>query len=176
MRKVAFLDRDGVINKDLSYVYKREDFHFVDGCIEALSALQKKGFTLIVVTNQSGIGRGYYNEQDYQQLTQWYVELLAENGVAIEKVYHCPHTPEDACSCRKPSPGMLLMAANDYDIDFSSSLMVGDKLSDLRAAKAASIDQLYFLDKHLIADTFIDEGELSYRSCKSLSDCIRYII
>ena len=142
--KVAFLDRDGVINKDSGYLYKIEDFEFLAGCVEALQLLQQKGYHIIIVTNQSGIGRGYYTEGDYQQLTRWYLNELLAQGVAITDVFHCPHTPEDACDCRKPQAGLFLQAANKYSIDYTSAIMVGDKLSDIEAAKAAGISQCFF--------------------------------
>jgi D-glycero-D-manno-heptose 1,7-bisphosphate phosphatase len=164
--KAAFLDRDGVINHDLDYVYKVEDFHFTEGCIDALKQLQSKGFTLFVVTNQSGIGRGYYSEEEYQRLTTWYVKVLFDAGVTITQVYHCPHSPEDKCACRKPKPGMFLQAANDYNIDFSTSIMVGDKNSDMEAAKVVGIQQLYFLG----------EKSVEYSTYKNLSDCINHIV
>jgi D-glycero-D-manno-heptose 1,7-bisphosphate phosphatase len=147
MMKVAFLDRDGVINNDTGYVHKIEDFCFADGCVDALTLLQKKGFALIIVTNQSGIGRGYYTEQDYQQLTEWYVSELSRQGVNITDVFHCPHAPEDACDCRKPKAGLFLQAANQYTIDFSSSIMVGDKASDIDAAAAVGIPRRYLLQE-----------------------------
>lgn len=156
--KVAFLDRDGVINEDLGYVHKIEDFHFTRGCIGALRELQKKGFALIVVTNQSGIGRGYYSEQDYQQLTAWYLNELSEAGVVVTDVFHCPHSPDEQCECRKPKSGLFLQAADKYSINFSQSLMIGDKASDIDAANAAGIQQTYLLER---------DGEFS-----DLADCI----
>lgn len=148
MMKVAFLDRDGVINNDTGYVHKIEDFSFADGCVAALTLLQQKGFALIIVTNQSGIGRGYYTEQDYQQLTQWYVSELSRQGVNITDVFHCPHAPEDECDCRKPKAGLFLQAASQHDIDFSASMMVGDKTSDIDAATAVGIPHTYLLQEN----------------------------
>jgi D-glycero-D-manno-heptose 1,7-bisphosphate phosphatase len=164
--KAAFLDRDGVINRDLAYVHKVEDFHFTEGCIDALTQLQNKGFTLFIVTNQSGIGRGYYSEDEYQRLTEWYVNVLSDAGVSVAQVYHCPHSPEDECTCRKPKPGLFLQAARDYDIDFSASIMVGDKHSDMDAAKAAGIQQCYF----------VGETSVEYSVYNNLSDCINHIV
>lgn len=137
--KVAFLDRDGVINKDTGYTYKIEDFEFLPNCIQALKILNNKGYNLIIVTNQSGIGRGYYSEDDYQILTQWYRQNLSEQDVNITDIFHCPCTPEENCSCRKPNNGMFMQAAEKYDIDFQQSLIVGDKLSDIEAAQKSGI-------------------------------------
>lgn len=141
--KVAFLDRDGVINKDTGYLYRIDDFEFISGCVTALKLLADKGYRLIIVTNQSGIGRGYYTEQDYQALTAWYVDQLLIHGVSIHAVYHCPHAPEFGCDCRKPRVGLFRQALKQYpDINFSQSLMIGDKLSDLEAASNMGIQKL----------------------------------
>ncbi len=148
--KVAFLDRDGVINKDTGYTYKIDDFEFTDGCIAGLKALQASGYKIIVVTNQSGIGRGYYSEADYQELTHWYREQLTRQGVKLTDVFYCPHTPEDNCNCRKPAEGLFLQAAERYRIDFSASLMVGDKLSDLQAAQKAGVSRLVLVNPALL--------------------------
>ena len=144
--KVAFLDRDGVINEDTGYVYKKDDFIFTQGCFEALQRLQNAGFSLIVVTNQSGIGRGYYSEQDYQVLTTWYVNRLANKGINLIDVFHCPHAPNENCDCRKPKPGLLLQAAKKYPVDFSQSIMIGDKPSDIKAGNTAGVVTTYLLE------------------------------
>jgi D-glycero-D-manno-heptose 1,7-bisphosphate phosphatase len=142
----VFLDRDGVINVDHGYVSRPEQFEFIDGIFEACQHFAALGYTLIVVTNQSGIGRGYYTEADFLSLTQWMTERFAAHGVTIAGVYWCPHHPVNAkgayqreCDCRKPAPGMILQAAQEHDIDLASSLMLGDKVSDMQAAIAAGI-------------------------------------
>jgi D-glycero-D-manno-heptose 1,7-bisphosphate phosphatase len=152
MLKVAFLDRDGVINNDLGYTYRVDDFTFAEGSIDALKLLQANGFAIIIVTNQSGIGRGYYSERDYQILTEWYIQQLAKQDVVISDVYHCPHTPEDHCICRKPKPGLFLQALARHSVDLSSSFMVGDKLSDITAANAAGIKQAYLIGEQVDRD------------------------
>jgi D-glycero-D-manno-heptose 1,7-bisphosphate phosphatase len=166
--KIAFLDRDGVINKDVNYLYKIEDFEYTENCIEGLNNLQLLGFKIIIVTNQSGIGRGFYTEQQYQNLTDWYLADLSKYGVAILDVFHCPHHPEGtvpeytlSCDCRKPSSGMFKQALSKYDIDIDNSLMVGDKESDLLAAQKAGI-------KNLI---LVESGH-----CLSLSDYNQYCV
>ena len=159
--KVAFLDRDGVINKDTEYLYKINDFEFTQGCVAGLKRLTDKGYLLIVVTNQSGIGRGYYSEQSYQALTAWYLNELLEQGVSIQAVYHCPHSPESECDCRKPKAGLFLQALKQYpDIDFSQSLMVGDKLSDLKAAFSMGIQKLILVESENKSDTHSTSSEL----------------
>jgi len=158
--KVAFLDRDGVINNDTGYTHKVDDFTFTDNCIAALKILQASDYKIIVVTNQSGIGRGYYSETDYQTLTHWYCEQLEQQGVHISDVFHCPHAPEDNCSCRKPAEGLFLQAARRYAINFSQSLMVGDKLSDLQAAQKAGVSRLILLNQHQISDRELLDANL----------------
>ncbi|WP_233081199.1 D-glycero-beta-D-manno-heptose 1,7-bisphosphate 7-phosphatase [Rheinheimera soli] len=146
MQKAAFLDRDGVINVDHGYVSSPEQFEFIDGVFDACRHLQQQGYLLIVVTNQSGIGRGYYNEQQFNALTNWMKAQFESNGVFITDVFFCPHHPVNAkppyqidCDCRKPAPGMLVQAINKYQIDPSQSLMLGDKKADMQAAKAAGV-------------------------------------
>jgi D-glycero-D-manno-heptose 1,7-bisphosphate phosphatase len=145
--KVAvFLDRDGVINQDTGYVASVDDFHFIDGAIEALQLLKKKGYCLVVVTNQSGIARGLFTEKQFMHLTEWMDWSLADRDVDLDGIYYCPHHPTEGeapyrqvCECRKPAPGMLLDAAKELDIDLASSYMVGDKGADMQAAKAAGV-------------------------------------
>ena len=147
MAKIAvFLDRDGVINQDTGYVSCVDDFHFIDGTIEALQILKKKGYCLVVVTNQSGIARGYFTEEQFMSLTEWMDWSLADRDVDLDGIYFCPHHPtagvgeyRQECTSRKPAPGMLLDAAKDLKIDLANSYMVGDKAGDLQAAKAAGV-------------------------------------
>lgn len=146
LRKAAFLDRDGVINVDHGYVSSPEQFEFIDGVFAACRHLQQQGYLLIVVTNQSGIGRGYYDEAQFWQLTDWMKAQFAAQQVNLTEVYFCPHHPVNAkppyqtdCDCRKPAPGMLLQAIEKYKIDPAQSLMLGDKKADMQAAKAAGI-------------------------------------
>ena len=150
--KAVFLDRDGVINHDKTYVYKKEDFEFCDGVFEVLRYLQDKGYILIVVTNQSGIGRGYYKEEDFQKLTEFMLEELKKEGIEIKKVYHCPHLPESGCECRKPSPKMLLDAKKEFDIDMQNSIMIGDKKSDIQVGKNAKVGKTVFIGKDCEAE------------------------
>lgn len=138
-QKVFFLDRDGVINVDSGYVSRIEDFEFIKGIFPVLRALIKKGYKLVVVTNQAGIGRGYYTEGDFRKLNEWMIGKFAEQEVEIADVYSCPHVPDEGCSCRKPAPGMFLQAIQDHDIDLTHSWMVGDKDTDMAAAEAAGI-------------------------------------
>lgn len=145
MNKAIFLDRDGVINVDKSYVYKKEDFEFCEGIFEVLKHFQSLGYLLIIVTNQSGIGRGYYSEEAFQELSQWMSDALLENDIKINAIYHCPHAPEEGCECRKPRSGMFYKAIEAFDIDVKDSWMIGDKISDIQAANGAGVSQTILL-------------------------------
>ena len=130
--RAAFLDRDGVINIDHGYVWRVEDFDFVPGVREAAAELVRLGFAIVVITNQAGIARGMYTEEDFARLTRWMHERFAEAGVVLSGVYHCPHHPTDgvgalriACNCRKPAPGMLLTAARGQTITRGQTTLCG---------------------------------------------------
>jgi D-glycero-D-manno-heptose 1,7-bisphosphate phosphatase len=137
MKKAIFLDRDGTINVEKHYLYKKEDFEFLPRVIEALKMLQDAGYMLIVVTNQSGIARGYYTEQEFKDLNDWMVSTLYTKGVKISNVYYCPHLPDAElenyrkdCECRKPKLGMYIQAVTEYGIDLAQSYAIGDKIRD----------------------------------------------
>ncbi len=149
MKKALFLDRDGVINVELNYLYKKEDFKFIDGIFELCRYYQDLGYLIVVVTNQSGIARNYYDEADFEKLTIWMVNEFAKEGIEIAKVYHCPHHPDISgeCNCRKPQPGMILQAQKEFDIDLKSSILVGDKERDIEAAIEAGICENYLFDE-----------------------------
>jgi len=151
MTSAVFLDRDGVINVDHGYISSWEQFEFLPGASEALRALQDAGYLLIIVSNQSGIGRGYYSERDLETLNQAIAEHLDGTlGVTLSGFYHCPHHPTEAagefrqqCDCRKPAPGMIQQAVFDHGIDVKTSLLVGDKDSDIEAGRAAGVARLF---------------------------------
>ena len=139
--KTIFLDRDGVINREVQYLNKIEQFEFIDGVFEACLHFQKIGYNIIIISNQSGIGRGYYTEIDYQLLTKWMIGEFKDKTIKILDVLHCPHAPDAGCACRKPMPGMLLKSQQNYNINMNFSWMIGDKESDIIAAKAAGIEK-----------------------------------
>lgn len=136
--KAIFLDRDGTIIIDKGYLDNPKAIEFIKGIPEVLKALKEKGYLLIVVSNQSGVARGYFNEKEVKLINnELNAKLVKEYGIAIDRFYYCPHHPEygmeqykKACSCRKPKPGMILQAVADFDIDIENSLMIGDKDSD----------------------------------------------
>mgnify|MGYP005788098411 CR=1 FL=1 len=137
MNKAVFLDRDGTINVDKYYLHKKEDFEFIPGVVQGLKLLSEEGYLLIIITNQSGIGRGYYTEAEFNKLNEWMLRQLEEWGVSITDVYFCPHLPDASiekyrvvCECRKPKLGMFQKAMDDYQIDLSMSYAIGDRLRD----------------------------------------------
>ena len=151
MTSAVFLDRDGVINVDHGYVSTWEQFEFLPGVPEALRKLQDAGYLLIIVSNQSGIGRGYYSEADLASLNQAISQHLASTvGVTLSGFYHCPHHPTEAegefrrrCDCRKPAPGMIRQAVLDHGVDVKTSILVGDRDSDIAAGRAAGVAKLF---------------------------------
>jgi D-glycero-D-manno-heptose 1,7-bisphosphate phosphatase len=151
-QKAAFIDRDGVLNQERGFVHRIEDFHFIPGSIDALRQLQAAGYRLVIVTNQSGIARGLYTEQDYGRLTEYMIGELSAKGVQLAAVEYCPHLPDAPvepyrvdCLCRKPRPGMFRRAITRFAIDPSRSLLVGDRASDVQAARSAGIGRCFLV-------------------------------
>ena len=138
--KTIFLDRDGVINKDINYLHKIDDFEFIDGIFDICLYFQSLGYKIIIITNQSGISRGYYTESDYQKVTQWMLNQFKYKNINILDIFHCPHGPDSNCDCRKPKPGMFLKAKAKHNTDMEKSWMIGDKETDTIAANSAGID------------------------------------
>lgn len=155
MQRALFLDRDGVINVDHGYVFRREDFEWVDGIFDAARAATLAGFALVVVSNQSGIARGIYTEADFLALTDWMCAEFAKEGAPVSRVYHCPFYEgatvaayrDDKLGWRKPKPGMLLQAKADLGLDMAGSLMIGDHWSDASAAWAAGVERAAIIGK-----------------------------
>ena len=157
MNGVVFLDRDGVINADIGYLWRREDFVWIPGAPAAIRLFNERGRPVVVVTNQSGVARGYYSEQDVESLHRWMNAELNRQGARIDAFYFCPHHPDGAipeytrvCDCRKPQPGMLLQAMEDWRADPATSFLIGDKESDVAAAAAAGIRGYLFDGKNLL--------------------------
>jgi D-glycero-D-manno-heptose 1,7-bisphosphate phosphatase len=151
-RKAAFIDRDGVISADSGFLHRVEDFEFLPHAVQGLQRLQAAGYLLVVITNQSGIARGFYTEEDYLRLTAHMRRLLSAVGVELSAVEHCPHLPDApvaryrvVCDCRKPLPGMLTRAAAALDIDMAASILVGDRASDIQAGRAAGVGRCWLV-------------------------------
>jgi D-glycero-D-manno-heptose 1,7-bisphosphate phosphatase len=165
--KALFLDRDGIINMDHGYVYKIEDFEFTEGIFDLLQLFTKHGYLLFIVTNQSGIGRGYYTLEEFKTLTRWMIKTLHENGIEIKEVQYCPHTPNENCICRKPNIGMIENILTHHDIDLDNSWMIGDKQSDIDLAHNAHIGSSV-----AIGNTHIQHSDYSF---SSLQACTEYL-
>lgn len=148
-RKALFLDRDGVINVEKNHVYRIEDFEFLPGIFDLCTIAQQRGFLLVVITNQAGIGRGYYSEADFNRLTDWMLEEFQAHDIKIDRVYHCPYHPTAGIGeyrqesfDRKPNPGMILKARQEFNLNLSQSVLIGDKNSDIEAGRAAGVGYL----------------------------------
>lgn len=139
-KKTIFLDRDGVINKEVNYLFKIDDFIFQKGIFNACNHFIELNYELIIITNQSGISRGLYSEKDYEKLTDWMIKQFKERNINILDVFHCPHSPSSMCNCRKPKPGLFNQATNKHNIDLKKSWMIGDKETDVGAANNAGIN------------------------------------
>ncbi|UFS71222.1 D-glycero-beta-D-manno-heptose 1,7-bisphosphate 7-phosphatase [Geomonas sp. RF6] len=178
--RAVFLDRDGTINIEREYLSRVEDFQLVPGVPLALKRLQEAGFLLVVVTNQSGIGRGFYTEGDLERLHQHMVHELESYGAKISACYFCPHHPEHGtgayrteCDCRKPLPGMLLQASRDLDIDLPRSYMVGDKVADVEAGLKAGCAPMLVLTGYGEKEVAkLPEGVPVYQDLLAAADAI----
>ena len=166
-QKALFLDRDGIINIDHGYVSKIEDFKFTEGIFELLHLFIKKEYLLFIITNQSGIGRGYYTLKDFNTLTTWMIEVFKEKNISIQRVSYCPHAPEDNCHCRKPQTGMIEDILKQYSIDLSTSWLIGDKQSDIDLSHNAKI-------QHSIAIGSRKISTASYQF-NTISDCYTFL-
>ena len=172
MYRAIFLDRDGVINEAEKYVVHPDDFTFLPGAIEALKLISKKDYKIIVITNQSGVRRGYYDEEMLQRIHQKMLDELKLHGVSINHIYYCPHHPDDGCDCRKPAPGMLHLANHEHHIDLANSFMIGDRDIDILAGKEVGAKTILLRcgyqgdDKYRILSDFIAED---------LLDAVQYI-
>ena len=149
-QKALFLDRDGVINVDHGYVSTIEEFEFIEGIFPLLRLFLSHGYTLFIVTNQSGIGRGYYSSTDFETLNTWMLAELKKENIHIEAVHHCHHAPEEKCFCRKPAIGMVDAILFEHNIDLESSWLIGDKQSDIDLAHNAHIAYTIAIGDRLI--------------------------
>lgn len=172
MNKALFLDRDGIINEDKGYVHKIDDFKFVDGIFQVLKVFQNANYMLIIITNQAGIARGFYTEEDFFELNNWMLLQLELKGIQIKKVFFDPTHPENGIghykmeSCdRKPNPGMIFKAQKEYNLDLQKSVLLGDKDSDILAGINAGVGMNFLLT----TSNYIDE------LCVKVS-CLSYLI
>ncbi len=179
-RRALLLDRDGVINVNFGYVHTPEGTQWVDGIFDLCRAAEAAGYILVVVTNQAGIARGFYSEEQFVQYTDWMLQQFSMRGISILRVYYCPHHPSAGhgvyqvdCQCRKPRPGMILAAAQDLDIDLSESVMIGDKASDMLAGCAAGVGRCIQIEDSLEQET---SGMTGVLYASSLSQAQEYLL
>jgi D-glycero-D-manno-heptose 1,7-bisphosphate phosphatase len=144
-RPFIFVDRDGTLLEDPGYLHRIEDYAPITGALEGLRALQEAGFGIAIVTNQSGIARGYFSESEFHRFQEHVVADFKAHGVRISATYFCPHDPEDGCSCRKPGTGMLEQAQSDFNVEMQVSWMIGDKPEDMELARRAGCQGIYVL-------------------------------
>jgi len=166
--RVLFLDRDGIINVDHSYVSKIEDFQFSSAIFDLLNIFKQYGYLFYIVTNQSGIGRGYYTLNDFDILTSWMIEEFKSRDITIERVLYCPHDPSDNCNCRKPNIGMVEDLIDRCSIDLSKSWMIGDKSTDIEFATNAKIANSIYIGSDRDIDSTLSFG--------SIAECERYLV
>lgn len=173
MQKAVFLDRDGVINIEKDYLCKIEDFEFIDGVFETLKVLQEHNFKLFIITNQSGIGRGYYTKDDFEKLTLWMLDEFKKRDISISQVEYCPHGPEDNCICRKPRVGMIENILKNHNIDLKNSWLIGDKSSDIKCANSANIGNTIQVKS---GHSFDEKNSIADFICESIKDSLNKII
>ncbi|MEO0106510.1 MAG: D-glycero-beta-D-manno-heptose 1,7-bisphosphate 7-phosphatase [candidate division WOR-3 bacterium] len=173
--KAVFLDRDGTINIDKGYVHRIEDFEFIEGAVEAIGILNENGFKVIVITNQSGIGRGYYTEKDVEKLHQYINSELAKHNARIDAFYFCPHHPTEAlgkyrmeCNCRKPKTGLFEKALRDFDIDAQKSYVIGNSITDIESGRKIGARTILLTDQPI-------PDNISDFTAKNLLSAVRLI-
>jgi D-glycero-D-manno-heptose 1,7-bisphosphate phosphatase len=181
-KKAVFLDRDGTINVEKNYLYKPEDLELFDGAAEAIRSLKSSGYLVIVVTNQSGVARGYFTVDDVNVLHEHLQKELAKAGAEVDAFYLCPHHPTEGqgdylreCDCRKGAPGMLLEAAEEFNVDLKRSYMVGDKLADIDAGQRAGCKSLLVLTGYG-EETAADPGISEIKKCRDINSAAEYIL
>ena len=171
--KTIFLDRDGVINKEVEYLFKIADFKFIEGVFDACLYFQQLDYKIIIISNQSGIARGYYSERDYLELTKWMLNQFNIKGISILDILYCPHGPESSCECRKPKPGMLIEAKDKYNISMKDSWMIGDKETDIEAANLSGINNTILVRSGHLVDESNSNSKFIVDSIKQSKEVIK---
>lgn len=171
MNKAIFLDRDGTINVDYGYVSEISKFVFVDGAVEGLKILNDLGYLLIVISNQSGIGRNYYSEAKLLELNNYMIKELKKKGITINGIYYCPHVDSDNCDCRKPKLKLFYDAIRDFDIDINNSYAIGDKERDLAICDRENVVGILLTseknDKYMCKNNLLDASKYIKKRSKN---------
>lgn len=178
-----FLDRDGVINIDHGYVHQKENFNFIDGIFDLVKMANKHHFKVIVVTNQAGIARGLYSEDNFNVLTEWMISEFNKNNAYIDKVYFSPYHPTEGRGnykqdhiSRKPKPGMLLNSKEDFDIDFSRSMLIGDKYSDIQSGMSVGMGLNLLFSSKIEKNAYkFHNHDKNFRNVTSLEIATQYL-
>lgn len=159
MNRALFIDRDGVINVDKVHVFKIDQFEFTSGIFDLCRRYHESGYLILIITNQAGIAKGLYSEDDFRILMEWVKSEFAKDGIKISGVYHCPHHPDytGLCNCRKPGPAMIQQAAVDFSLDLSQCVLIGDKESDIEAGRRAGIPEKNMLLLEGSPDDYLDK-------------------
>ncbi len=145
MSKILFLDRDGVVNMDKNFVFRIEDVVFVEGIFQLCNYFEEQNYQIVIVTNQSGIARGLFSEQEFYAVMSFIMEEFKRHAIDVLACVHCPHGPDDNCKCRKPLPGLFTQALRQFNIEAENCISIGDRERDIEAALAAGISQNYLL-------------------------------
>ena len=177
-QRAVLLDRDGVINIDHGYVHHSNNFEFIDGIFDVAREANASGYKLVVITNQAGIGRGYYSEQQFHQLTAWMCNEFLNSGVSIEKVYFSPFHPTEGLGkykkddiSRKPRPGMIFLAQQELNLNLENSILIGDKASDIQAGIAAGVGTNLLFSKHTLPEL----SGLPYQAIATLREALPFM-
>ncbi|HUX95227.1 MAG TPA: HAD family hydrolase [Bacteroidales bacterium] len=159
MNKALFIDRDGVINVDRVHVFKIDQFVFTEGILNLCRRYYESDYLILIITNQAGIAKGFYSENDFRVLMAWVSDEFENKGIKIAGVYHCPHHPEftGACSCRKPEPGMILKAIVEFNLEIEECVLIGDKESDIEAGRRAGIPEKNMLLLEGSPEAYLDK-------------------
>ena len=176
--RAVFLDRDGTINVDKGFVHDKEHWEYLDGALNGLKKISEFGYLLIIITNQSGIARGYYSEEEYLLFEKWYLDDLRKNGINIQKVYYCPHLPDAvvskyavSCNCRKPKTGLFWQAQREFGLELNRCFAIGDNERDLAITLESDVRGI------MISDSTKGPfwGERNYEVCSNLNDAAEII-
>ena len=175
MNRAVFLDRDGTIAKDVPYCSCPEDFELLSGVGEGIRILNEAGFRVVVITNQSGIARGYFTEEILEKIHQKMKSDLAKYGANIEAIYYCPHHPDEGCNCRKPKPTLIFQAAKEHNIDLTKSFFIGDKSQDIEAGHAAGCKTVLILslnDEATASEEYPVSPDFQFKNLKQVGEWI----